>query len=134
MSLSDFIWLEWNSCNSSMQFHIVWSRSSIFKLKSSPAQVCLVYQCQNLYLISNSKKFFKWWRMRDHTPWQGINLPKIALPLLILKKSTTMKIYDLCVLLARLSSPLGWGGLKFENWWTWPSYIELYTRIIAVSL
>ena len=36
----NFIWLEWNSYNSSIQFHIVWSRSSIFKLKSSPAQGC----------------------------------------------------------------------------------------------
>ena len=34
----DFIWLEWNSYNSSIQIHIVWSRSSIFKLKTSPAQ------------------------------------------------------------------------------------------------
>ena len=34
----NFIWLEWNSYNSSIQIHIVWSRSSIFKLKSSPAQ------------------------------------------------------------------------------------------------
>ena len=31
-------------------------------------------------------------------------------------------------------SPLGWGGFKFENWWTWPNYMGLYTRIIAVSL
>ena len=30
----DFIWLEWNSYNSSIQIHIVWSRSSIFNLKS----------------------------------------------------------------------------------------------------
>ena len=36
----NFIWLEWNSYNSSIQIHIVWSRSSIFKLKSSPAQGC----------------------------------------------------------------------------------------------
>ena len=34
----NFIWLEWYSYNSSIQFHIVWSCSSIFKLKSSPAQ------------------------------------------------------------------------------------------------
>ena len=41
----NFIWLEWNSYNSSIQIHIVWSRSSIFKLKSSPAQgcICLAY-------------------------------------------------------------------------------------------
>ena len=31
----DFIWLEWSSYNSSIQFHIVWSRPSIFKLKCS---------------------------------------------------------------------------------------------------
>ena len=31
----NFIWLEWNSYNSSTQFHIVWSRTSIFKLKCS---------------------------------------------------------------------------------------------------
>ena len=31
-------------------------------------------------------------------------------------------------------TPLGWGGFKFENWWTWPNYMELFTRIIAVSL
>ena len=31
----NFIWLEWNSYNSSIQFHIVWSRPSIFKLKCS---------------------------------------------------------------------------------------------------
>ena len=31
-------------------------------------------------------------------------------------------------------TPLGWGGFKFENWWTWPNYMGLYTRIIAVSL
>ena len=34
----NFIWLEWNSYDSSIQIYIVWSRSSIFKLKSSPAQ------------------------------------------------------------------------------------------------
>ena len=33
----NFIWLEWNSYNSSIQICIVWSRSSIFKLKSSSA-------------------------------------------------------------------------------------------------
>ena len=31
-------------------------------------------------------------------------------------------------------SPLGWGGFKFENWWPWPNYMELHTRIIAVLL
>ena len=31
----NFIWLEWN-----IQIHKVWSHSSIFKLKSSPAQGC----------------------------------------------------------------------------------------------
>ena len=37
-----FIWLEWNSYNSCIQFHIFWPRSSIFKLKFSPAQGCIV--------------------------------------------------------------------------------------------
>ena len=32
------------------------------------------------------------------------------------------------------NAPLGWGGFKFESWWTWPNYMELHTRIIAVSL
>ena len=36
----DFIWLEWNSYNSSIQIHIVWSRSSIFKLKSCSREGC----------------------------------------------------------------------------------------------
>ena len=31
-------------------------------------------------------------------------------------------------------APLGWGGFKFENWCRWPNYIDLYTRIIAISL
>ena len=31
----NFIWLEWNSYNSSIQFHIVWSHFSFFKLKYS---------------------------------------------------------------------------------------------------
>ena len=31
-------------------------------------------------------------------------------------------------------APLGWGGFKFENLWTWPNYMELYTRIIAIPL
>ena len=40
----DFIWLEWNSYNSSIQIHIVWSRSSIFKLKSCSREGwCLCY-------------------------------------------------------------------------------------------
>ena len=30
--------------------------------------------------------------------------------------------------------PLGWGGFKFENWWMWSNYMNLYTRIIAISL
>ena len=34
----NFIWLEGNSYNSSIQLYIVWSPTSIFKLKSSPAQ------------------------------------------------------------------------------------------------
>ena len=35
----NFIWLEWNSYNSSIQFHIVvWSRSSFFKLQCSVDQ------------------------------------------------------------------------------------------------
>ena len=34
----NFIWLEWNTYDSSIYFHIVWSCSSIFKLQSSPAQ------------------------------------------------------------------------------------------------
>ena len=36
--------------------------------------------------------------------------------------------------ICRSTAPLGWGGFKFENWWTWPNYIDLYTRIIAISL
>ena len=46
----NFIWLEWNSYNSSIQIYIVWSRTSIFKLKSSPAQGCKYIQlrdCKN---------------------------------------------------------------------------------------
>ena len=31
----NFIWLKWNGYNSSIQFHIVWSFSSFFKLKCS---------------------------------------------------------------------------------------------------
>ena len=38
----NFISLEWNSYNSSIQIHIVWSLSSIFKLKSSTAQGCFI--------------------------------------------------------------------------------------------
>ena len=33
-----------------------------------------------------------------------------------------------------LFPPLGWGGFKFENWWTWPNYVDLYTSIIAISI
>ena len=33
-----------------------------------------------------------------------------------------------------LPTPLGWGRFKFENWWPWPNYMDLYTRIIAISL
>ena len=28
-------------------------------------------------------------------------------------------------------TPLGCGGSKFENWWTWLNYMELHTRIIV---
>ena len=30
--------------------------------------------------------------------------------------------------------PQGFGGFKFENWWLWPNYMDLYTRIIPISL
>ena len=36
----NFIWLQWNSNNSSIQFHIVWSCSSFFKLKCSVDHGC----------------------------------------------------------------------------------------------
>ena len=50
----NFIWLEWNSYNSSIQFHIVWSRIPIFKLKCSLDGGCLVLNlillvCHNLF-------------------------------------------------------------------------------------
>ena len=54
----NFIWLEWNSYNSSIQIHIVWSRSSIFKLKSSPAQGCFcILEGPLVHWLSNDLKF-----------------------------------------------------------------------------
>ena len=44
----NFIWLEWNSYNSSIQFHIVWSSTSIFKLKCSLDGGCLISPKVNL--------------------------------------------------------------------------------------
>ena len=47
----NFIWLEWNSYNSSIEIHIVWSRLSIFKLKSSPAQGCAIWSYKKRWIF-----------------------------------------------------------------------------------
>ena len=39
----NFIWLEWNSYNSSIQLHIVWLRASIFRLKWTLDRGCSEY-------------------------------------------------------------------------------------------
>ena len=46
----DFSWPLFPQCNSSIQIHIIWSRSPIFKLKFCQAQGCFQFQ----YFFSNT--------------------------------------------------------------------------------
>ena len=81
----DFIWIEQISYNSGVLVQIVWSRTSIFKLKSFSTEGCLQG--------SPRKKSFM-----------------------------------------NFGSPLSGRGFKFENWGTWPNYLEKYSRNIAILL
>ena len=76
----NFIWLEWNSYNSSIQIHIVWSRSSIFKLKSSPAQGCTT----QIMIIRTFVLDFKLWRTATFKP--VANVRKNCIPLGVVLK------------------------------------------------
>ena len=70
----NLIWLEWNSYNSSIQFHIVWSRSSIFKLKSSQAQGWCLSTVK--VLLNKTPLLDKLWSVKVH---KSVNFSRFRL-------------------------------------------------------
>ena len=72
----NFIWLEWNSYNSRTHFQIVWSCSSIFKLKSSSAwgwyisEVELNFPIFEMWVIVTSGQY----PFLENSSWQRLNI------------------------------------------------------------